>query len=114
RSFEQPLAEALEPRRLARGAQRRKPHLPVEPRLMWRNHRRRAPDVAWLVLELVRQPSLAIVRSFDDDFGPRGGHDRKEAVAVHAPERLDEARDRLDERRARQQQAGAPGKAVGG
>src|SRR4029077_6832094 len=80
RSFEQTLTELLEPGLIVVAAERGKPHLPVEARLMRRNPWRTAMQVAGLVLELVGLPLDAVVGSLDDDLRPRDGHHREQAV----------------------------------
>src|SRR6266850_7556626 len=96
-TLEQPPSEAPEPRLLIELAERRKPHLPIETRLIRRHPGRAPPEVAGLVLELVWQPRGAIVRALDNDFGSGGGHDGKQTVAIDAPERGDEAGNWFDD-----------------
>src|SRR6516225_10320755 len=50
-AFQQPDHKAREPRVFLASAQRRKPHLPVEPRLVRRNHRRRPHYAAGFIPE---------------------------------------------------------------
>src|SRR5262249_7619327 len=90
RSLEQPPAKTLKPRGLIVRAERGEPHLPIEPRLVWCNPGGSTSQIARFVFELVRQPIGSVVGPFDDDFRPRGGHHRKESVAVDAMERLGE------------------------
>src|SRR5438552_16645179 len=70
-------------------AQRRKPHLPVEPRLVRRDEPRAPPHFVWFPLELVRLPGDAVVASLDDDFRPLGRHDGKQTVAVDQMKRFE-------------------------
>ena len=83
-----------EPRHLPEIPQRREPHQPVEPRHVGRHEARPARHVARLPAELVGAPLGPIVAALDHDLEPPRGHVGEEAVAVHHPERPDEAEDR--------------------
>src|SRR5206468_11572502 len=87
RAFEQSQRKREKPRILVVAAERREPHLPVEPRLVGLDERWRPRQVAGLPFELVRAPCVPIVASFYDDLGTARRHHREEAVAVDDAER---------------------------
>jgi hypothetical protein len=49
-------------------AQRRKPHLPIQPWLVWRNPSQRARNVARLEFELIGLPFETVVAALNDDL----------------------------------------------
>ena len=59
-------------------AQGREPHLPIEPRRMGCDKAWAPYDVTRLPGEGIREPSLAIVATLDNDFRAGGGHDGKQ------------------------------------
>src|ERR1017187_2898848 len=56
RTLQQPKQKLAEPRRLAIGAQRREPHLPIQARLKGRNPAWGAVRITYLVFEFVSKP----------------------------------------------------------
>src|SRR5262249_43749329 len=67
------------------GVQGRKPHLPVEPRLMRRHEAGPPIHIAGLPLEVIGLPVRRVVASLEDDLWPRRGHHRKQAIVIHSP-----------------------------
>src|SRR5206468_5825333 len=80
RAFEQAQHEAEKPRILLVAAECREPHLPIEPRLVWLDERRRPRRITGLPFELVRTPSAPIVAAFDDDLGSARRHHGEKAI----------------------------------
>ena len=76
-----------QPRVVARAAQGREPHLPVQTGLVGDVPSQRLGQFPWLVFELVGPPGLPVIRSFHNDFPPFGGHHRERPVAVHQAKR---------------------------
>src|SRR5579872_3567531 len=63
-------------------SQRRKPHLPIEARLI-RSHPPWTPHhIACLVFEFIFLPLHAIIRGFEHDLRTRSGHVGKKSIAV--------------------------------
>ena len=87
RTLEQARQEIGKPpagRTAVQGAQRLEPHLPVEPRLVRRDKRRAAFQIARLPLEYIGQPVDTVVASLHDDFRARRRHDGEQPVGTDA------------------------------
>ena len=80
RAFEYSPQQHYEPRVVTVGAQRCKPHLPIEPRLVGLHPSGCVCRIARLVTKLVNQPLVAVGRSFDCDLEALLGHMLKQSV----------------------------------
>ena len=67
-------------------AERGKPHLPVESRLMRRIESRGLRHIARFPPEQIRFPVGAVDAAFNNDFWSRFGHFAKQPVVVHQKE----------------------------
>src|SRR6266404_1255689 len=70
------------------GAQRRKPQVPIEPRLIRRIYSRRLARILWFVTKGIDQPVLSVVRALKFDLVAPACHHRKQSIAVRNSERL--------------------------
>ncbi len=84
--------QALKPGVLRDTAVGSKPHLPIEPRLVWDVPRRASGYWPRLVAEHVLAPDLAVIRTFDDDLGPRGRCGDEQPISVDDEQRRNRLR----------------------
>src|SRR5262249_27090353 len=93
RSLEQAVQELHEPGIASIGPQGRKPHLPIQPRLVRRYPGKASLGIAGFIREFISQPRSAVPAPFDNDLGTGCGHDSEETIPVDEVERRDEAMD---------------------
>src|SRR5438045_104081 len=80
--FQQPNQQRNEPCIIPIVAERREPHLPIQPWLMRCDPPRWLAEIAGFISELVRMPLFAVIAPFNQNFQTLRCHDRKKPVAV--------------------------------
>src|SRR5437773_12352000 len=68
--------------------QRRKPQIPIEPRLIRRVNPRRLAWVLWLETEGIHEPGLSVVGTLGRDFIDPARHNGQQPIAVLVTKRI--------------------------
>src|SRR6266550_4275156 len=103
--FEQAPEQRHQPVPRALGVERREPHLPIQPRHVWRHERRVAGRIAGLPAKPILAPAHRVGAALDHNLEALRGHHAEQSVPVHRPQR----RDRVEQRVAKAPPPRVPG-----